>query len=116
MKHVTTHHVTITIMVRESHNLLRDMVNEVKDAPVHLMRDFNYPDIDWISFQGHSGASQQFLDCLADTFLTQHIREDMRHNAILDLIITSDPDLVSSLAVLTKRSQYDYLVHRLKSR
>ena len=67
-----------------------------------LIGDFNYPDIDWITHTVKSGATAEinrFLECLDDNFVTQHVTEPTLSNAVLDLVMTRDPDLISSVSV-----------------
>ena len=59
-----------------------------------LMGDFNFPDTDWSVPLGTSNASQQLVDCIDDAFLTQHVKQATRNNSVLDLVFTSEPDMI----------------------
>ena len=41
-----------------------------------------------------------FIDCLEDAFLIQHVTEPIRWRSVLDLVITSEPDIVDKVNVL----------------
>ena len=41
-----------------------------------------------------------FVDCLQDHFLKQHVTTSTRKRSLLDLIFTSDPDMIDSVNVL----------------
>ena len=68
-------------------------------SDVLLCGDFNLPAIDWsVSFPTSSDrSSSRFCDILKDFFLFQLIRDPTRGNHILDLLLTNDTNLVSSL-------------------
>ena len=63
------------------------------------MGDFNYPDIDWSISYGGSVNSQRFVDCVDEGFLTQHV-DGTCNGAILDLVITNEPEMIDCVTVL----------------
>jgi len=67
-------------------------------APIPIlllfMGDFNYPDIDWTISHGQSSSSQHFVDSVEECFFTQHVTEDTCNEALLDLVFTSEPDMI----------------------
>ena len=71
------------------------------------MGDFNYSQTDWLTQTVDSsapGGCKFFLDTIKDCFLTQHVLECTRDNAILDLVLTHEPDLVSEVEIGDKFS------------
>ena len=75
------------------------------------MGDFNYPSIDWATRSVQDTASseaQLFLDHLDDCFLTQHVQTPTRKKATLDLVITSEPELVHAVEVREPLEQSDH--------
>lgn len=78
---------------------LMDCINLVSSKLVLIMGDFNYPDIDWNVLQADSGRSKIFLDMVNDSFLTQHVREATRDINILDLVLTSEPEMVDEVKI-----------------
>ena len=73
-----------------------------------IIGDFNFPDIRWKT--GCSGAKgRQFLETMADKFLTQHV-ETATHNSgnILDLVISSEEDLVRDVELIGNIGKSDH--------
>ena len=90
----------VALSATDNDSLLYDLITEVSGKPLLLMGDFNYPDIDWSTGCGHTGNSQNFADCIEDCFLTQHVTESTRKGSILDLVITSEPNMIDVVSVL----------------
>ena len=73
-----------------------------------IFGDFNFPDIRWQT--GCAGTKgRRFLETIHNKFLTQHI-ESATHNSgnILDLIISSDDDLVRNVETCGKIGKSDH--------
>ena len=70
------------------------------------MGDFNLPNIDWVDNTvsgGDSTFASQFFDATQDALLIQHSLEPTRHrhgqtSSTLDLVFTSDPDMIQDLS------------------
>ena len=90
-------------IVGEQNNLnLIEMLNEMSHRHFLLMGDFNFADIDWLAPVPDTSVrpdSKLFLECLDDCFITQHVTNPTRGDAILDLVLTQDPDVVSDVVV-----------------
>ena len=63
-----------------------------------LVGDFNYPGIDWQEMSA-SGDGERFMDIVQDNFLHQHVKQATRGANILDLVISSEEDLVDDLRI-----------------
>ena len=87
---------------------LLDTLTEVYNRPLLLMGDFNYPDIDWSTSIGGSVTSQRFVDGVEDGFLTQHVLDGTCNGAVLDLVISSEPEMIDVVSVLDKFSSSDH--------
>ena len=74
-----------------------------------IMGDFNYPDIDWEILQT-TGNGRNFLNGINDAFLTQHVREATRGNNVLDLVLSTEPELVEDLKVTSPLANSDHNV------
>ena len=75
------------------------------------MGDFNYPGIDWTTSTTLPSAlsgSIDFLQTVESCFLTQHVLTPTREQAVLDLVLTSDPDLVSDPNILHPMGSSDH--------
>ena len=79
-----------------------EILQEVSDKHVLIMEDFNYPNnnnnnIDWATYTATSSplgsGNEEFLQTIQDCFYTQYVLSPTRNDAILDLILSSDPDL-----------------------
>ena len=72
-----------------------------------VMGDFNYGDIDWGLMQ--SGCiGKDFMDLIHDQYLTQHVEKGTRGQTILDLVISSEPDMVEDLEVVNPVANSDH--------
>ena len=63
------------------------------------MGDFNYPGINWETLEADS-MSQGFLDLTRDCFLIQHVPVPTRNNNILDLVMTTEANMVENIQVI----------------
>ena len=64
-----------------------------------IMGDFNHGHIQWESFESAGGDDHQFLLLTQDCFLTQHVLEPTRGGNVLDLIVSSQNELVDNVEV-----------------
>ena len=81
---------------------------KVKDLnPSHtlIMGDFNLGEINWRINNSHTNESDiasQFLECIRDCFLYQHVKENTRYGAgsepsLLDLLLTNEENMKNSV-------------------
>ena len=71
-------------------------MRNVASKRVVVFGDFNYPDIDWhLCTSGSHG--RDFLDLVSDCFLSQHVLFPTRGRNCLDLVLSSDVNLVSNV-------------------
>ena len=88
-----------------NHNLLQDIINDLGSTKKHfmLMGDCNYRFLSWPPHEDNSDISREageFCECLDDNFFTQHVTTPTRNDAILDLVITDEPDMIFDLVDL----------------
>jgi len=82
----------------DSNRKLNDLIMEMGGRELLLlMGDFNYPVINWEDLSASSVSGQMFVDSLEDHFLVQHVKNNTRNDSILDLVITSEPDMVDTV-------------------
>jgi len=98
----------VVLFGKDNDALLCDLINEIRGKPLLLMGDFNFPDIDWESHRGSTAASNKFIDCVDDAFLSQHVNQGTRNNSILDLVFSSEPDMIDSVSVLGSLADSDH--------
>ena len=98
--------------------LLFDKCRDVNYSHKLLIGDFNFKDIDWCEMttnvNEHHIASQ-FLECVRDTYFTQHITNPTRYregnvSSVLDLIFTNEEDLVNDISYYPGLGKSDHLV------
>ena len=61
------------------------------------MGDLNHGHIQWKSLESTGGEDQQFLLLIEDSFLTQHVQEPNRGENVLDLVLSSQHELVDNV-------------------
>ena len=98
----------VTITGPDNDQMLLDTLTEVYNRPLLLMGDFNYPDIDWSTSTGGSATSQRFMDGVQDAFLMQNVLDGTSNGAILDLVISSELEMIDVVSVLDKFSSSDH--------
>ena len=99
-------------------NGLFQTVRGLHSSHLLIAGDFNLPQIDWnakLSSAPTSHVSHRFLEMLNDNFLFQHVDKPTRFRpnftpSVLDLIITNEPDMVTSLAYLPGLGASDHLI------
>jgi len=97
-----------------NHEELRDLLCEIGGSKKHFMLigDFNYSFRNWplgSDTDAPTVEAQQFVECLDDNFLTQHVTFPTRKNAILDLIITDEPDMIQEVSDLGAFGSSDHI-------
>ena len=63
------------------------------------MGDFNLPGIDWVQEQGKGRVDEDFLVLVQDCFLTQFLDKPTRGSAVLDILLSNDPNRVEEVEV-----------------
>jgi len=99
------------IVGQDNNNNLLKLLREVCHKQVLILEDFNYSDVDWITYTALSSASHEcceFINTVEDCFLTQHVLCPTRGDAILDLVFTKEPELVSNLKVINNLGDSDH--------
>ena len=104
---IVTRNSTLTIgVVYRSPNIgqeedvkLQKAIREVSKGECVIMGDFNHGHIQWESLESAGGDDHQFLLLTQDCFLTQHVLEPTRGGNVLDLILSSQNELVDNVKV-----------------
>ena len=61
------------------------------------MGDFHLPNIDWTLMRPTPTPGNKLMQLLADNNLTQHVHETTRQNNVLDLVISTEGELIVNL-------------------
>ena len=72
------------------------------------MGDFNLGEINWRINNSHTNENDiasQFLECIRDCFLYQHVKENTRYRAksepsLLDLLLTNEGNMINSVSYM----------------
>jgi len=83
---------------QEDRSLL-DTIQYFSREAVLIMGDFNHGDIDWDLQCAASTNGEEFLTFINDLFITQHVQSATRGKNILDLVLSTEPDMVEDLEI-----------------
>jgi hypothetical protein len=77
------------------------------------MGDFNFAELDWGNLE-KLDVSHPFVDCLNNNFLFQFVNEPTRGKNYLDLILSSEENMVQNLLVEEPFETSDHQVIRFE--
>ena len=77
---------------------LYELITRASRGKVLIMGDFNFPELDWAKAETLND-SHPFIDCVNDNFLFQGVTECTRSSNILDLILTSEENMIDNVTV-----------------
>ena len=78
---------------------IQNTIKEVSKGECIIMGDFNHGHIQWKSLESTGGEDQQFLFLIQDSFLTQHVLEPTREENVLDIVLSSQKELVDNVKI-----------------
>ena len=104
---LVTGHTTFTIGVvyrcpnitKENNEKIHNAISEVSKGDCIIMGDFNHGNIKWDTLQSTGVEDQKFLCLVQDNFLTQHVLEPTRATRILDIVLSSQKELVDNVEI-----------------
>ena len=105
---VHAHHSFTICAVYIPPNSTRDYIQDfylylntfIPSTNVILLGDFNAPDVNWDIFTSTNTNSECLCDFVIDNNMFQHVNKPTHiHGNILDLVISSDPELITDLVV-----------------
>ncbi|XP_077548002.1 uncharacterized protein LOC144160656 [Haemaphysalis longicornis] len=94
---------------------LADALSVIPDGSI-LGGDFNLPDFDWIAGNSTNNTSQlyrQFKELVSTFGFNQYVLEPTRQNAILDLMLCNDTNIISKVSVIPGISDHKAVVAEL---
>ena len=107
--------IKIVLVYRNSHilvdseSLLYEKIEETVSS-MHetvIFGDFNLPNINWNTLTSQAPGNR-LLDLISSNGLVQHVKEPTRGNNILDLVITSEDQLVNEVEISDKIRNGDH--------
>ena len=99
----------------ENNSKMYEVLEGMTSTPSAIvLGDFNFPGLDWEALSADP-TSQQLLEWALDKGYTQHIDYPTRGENTLDLIFTSEPDMIEESHVIGKLgdSDHDLIMARL---
>ena len=104
---LVTGHATVTIGVvyrcpnitKQNNEKIHNAISEVSKGDCIIMRYFNHGNIKWDTLQSTGVEGQTFLCLVQDNFLTQHVLEPTRAARILDIVLSSQKELVDNVEI-----------------
>ena len=107
--------ILLGIVYRSDNNTkeMNDSLNHVlrslgERKEVMVIGDFNYREINWETMQAGSKKAEDFLDVVMDNLWTQHVTKPTRLNSLLDLVLTSNPNMVDEADVIAHLGTSDH--------
>ena len=73
---------------------MHNAIKEVSKRDCIIMGDFNHGHIKWTSLQSPGREDQEFLNLVQDSFLFQHVLEPTRDKNVLDIVLSSQKELL----------------------
>ena len=78
---------------------IQNTIKEVSKGECSIIGDLNHGHIQWKSLESTGGEDQQFLFLIQDSFLTQHVLEPTRGENVLDIVLSSQKELVDNVKI-----------------
>ena len=126
---LVTGHTTVTIGVvyrcpnitKQNNEKIHNAISEVSKGDCIIMGDFNHGNIKWDSLQSTGVEDQRFESLVQANFLTQHVLEPTRAARVLDIVLSSQKELVDNVVIQEpligqQRSQPTAFEHKHKIR
>ena len=99
-------HALLSVIYRPPHrNVAQDealyshLTTVIRDKAAIIIGDFNCKNINWLDLTANDREGDLLLNFSKDNFLFQRVKEPTRGNNILDLVFTSDDELIHSLEI-----------------
>ena len=104
---LVTGHTTVTIGVvyrcpnitTENNEKIHNAISEVSKGDCIIIGNFTHGNIKWDTLQSTGVEDQKLLCLVQDNFLTQHALEPTRATRILDIVLSSQKELVDNVEI-----------------
>ena len=93
---------------KEDNTKIKNAIKEVSKGECIIMGDFNHGHIQWNSLESTGIEDQQFLFLIQDSFLTQHVLEPTRGENVLDIVLSSQKELVDIVKIVEPLGNSDH--------
>jgi len=99
----------------EQSQIMYDIISGASNQQCLIMGDFNKKGIDWNN-SNIGFISSTLLSLTLDLFLTQHVRIPTREESILDLIFSTEPNMVDNIEIMDNlRAVKSFSDHKILS-
>ena len=95
----------------EDNTKIQNAIKEVSKEECIIMGDFNHGHIQWKSLESTGGEDQQFLFLIQESFLIQHVLEPTRGDNVLDIVLSSQKELVDNVKIYEQLGNSDNQIH-----
>ena len=82
---------------KEDNTKIQNAIKEVSKGECIIMGDFNHGHIQWKSLESTKGEDQQFF--IQESFFTQHVLETTRGENVLDIVLSSQKEIVDNVKI-----------------
>ena len=94
-------------IIEENDKILLEALEKIRDKHLVYFGDFNYPGINWNNLTA-VGRDKYFLDITQNNFLVQHVDFVTRGENILDLVFSSEVNMVENIYSIGKLGSSDH--------
>ena len=102
-----TGHTTVTIGVvyrcpnitKQNNETIHNAISEMSKGDCIIMGDFNHGNIKWDALQCTGVEDQKFVCLVQNNFLTQHVFVPTRAERVLDIVLSSQKELVDNVVI-----------------
>ena len=104
---LVTGHTTVTIRVvyrcpnitKQNNETIHNTISGVSKVDCIIMGDFNHGTIKWDTLQCTGAEDQKLLCLVQDNLLTRHVFEPTRAERVLDIVLSSQEELVDNVVI-----------------
>lgn len=94
------------VMTQNMYSLMQQAVKFNSTFKI-ICGDFNFPLIDWTNMH-YPPSMDEFVDILSENDLTQHITSPTREETVLDLVFSSNEELISNVDIIEPLGTSDH--------
>ena len=95
-------------ITKQNNEKIHNAISEVSKGDCIIMGDFNHGNIKWDTLQSTWVEDQTFLCLVQDNFLTQHVFEPTRAARILDIVLSSQREIVDNVVIQEQLGRSDH--------
>ena len=93
-------------------NGLMIVIKKASNDVVLIKWDFNFPGINWVTLETDVTGSK-FLHLTQDCFLAQHVLKPTKYDNILDLVLSSEKNMIEKLFVMEHLANSDHITWKI---